>query len=109
MNDALVNDQEARDMEEHGQHDQWQTPSPVRTPGKRIVRQYVESGLGNAHRVLFQRRNGQNRPLRNRTETGSEVGRAAFLAAIVSCLNLTAFYGWRGGPISGVFTGFAIP
>src|SRR5271157_6617870 len=39
--------------DEHGQHDQWPTPSPVGTPSKWVVYEYVERGLGNSHQPSF--------------------------------------------------------
>src|SRR5208337_3120412 len=82
VNDSLAYDQKARDVDEHGQHDQWQTPSPVGTPHERVViNEDAASGLGNSHRDLLSRSLGRDEsPLpslllwrRPKTQRGFEV------------------------------------
>jgi hypothetical protein len=56
VNHPLAYGQEARDMDEHGQHDQWQAPSPVGAPRERlIINENSASRLGNSHRASFNR------------------------------------------------------
>src|SRR5208282_4916695 len=57
VNHLLADEAEARDMDENGQHDQRQPPSPVRAPSKRVVCENVKRDLGDPHRTSFNRRN----------------------------------------------------
>src|SRR5579863_157598 len=49
LNRSLTDERKTKNMDDHGQYDQWQAPRPVGAPDHRDNNAEARSGLGNCH------------------------------------------------------------